>query len=163
MPAKRSSQPLKTKKSKKSGSFTTNDLVTQILNVAEGNLSIELPEGAAILDIPVKGAVPCFISYDARTDVKGTPISVRLNGNEVANLVYNDESGSKSTVVNLSAFLRPGPNDLQCLAVVFDAIFDASKATIIVLSEGSTIINKEYRTNQIAEGFDQHWQLDYRP
>ena len=66
-------------------------------------------------------------------------------------------------MVNLGGSLRRGDNDLRCVAAAFDKFFDQTRATITVLSEGSTVIDVEFVTTQMVEGFDRHWLIEFTP
>jgi hypothetical protein len=128
----------------------------------KGQITLTIPEFST-LSIPVTSNVICDIAYDTSDwTLNGTSMSVFVNGNEVANIVFRNEKGHKTNSVNLDGFLNNGINDVNCKCSVFDRVSPSTKGDFSITADGHLIVNKSYVTTEFGQAFDEHWSLDKR-
>jgi hypothetical protein len=139
-----------------------------IADVSEGfraNRTVDVGDLRDLV-IPIRGNnISCEAYFESPITTKGTRLLVTVNGDDVLELVYDDESGSKQDAVDVTHLLNPGQNDLRvrCLTSCHPLDGTVDSGLVWLRSRDSTVIRKKYETRGSLEPFDQRWALWYEP
>lgn len=118
------------------------------------------------LVIPVSAPLACEAYFESPRVTSGTRMLITFNGEDVAELVYDDEDGRKQTSVDVTDLLQEGENDfrVRCLTSCVPLADSGDDAGLVWLRTAeATIIKKRYSTKGSLEPFDQRWTLWYEP
>jgi len=139
-----------------------------IVDVSEGfrtNRSVDVGDLRDLV-IPISdNNLRCEAYFESPMTTKGTRLLVTVNGDDVLELVYDDEDGTKQDAADLTHLLSPGQNDfrVRCLASCHPLDGTVDSGLIWLRSRDSTVIRKKYETRGSLEPFDQRWTLWYEP
>jgi len=126
--------------------------------VTEGSLSIA---DLSKIVIPASRPLHCDLFYKSIRPTTGSRITAFLNGQEVANIVYDGNKGTKTVRVDLTKRLKSGVNELRCRCLVsnFPLENQSDEGLMWIRRHDDTIIRKKYSTMGVLEPFDQIWKL----
>jgi len=95
----------------------------------------------------------------------GSRLLLSVNGEDVIDLYYDNEQGSKQETIDLAGHLVPGKNELRVRCLVACHPIDGLSDTGLLWLRGpeATIIRKQFATKGSLEPFDLRWTLLLEP
>jgi hypothetical protein len=151
---------------------TTAGRMPKGVSVGGGKLSLpRAQKGGKAADFARAAAVPASsdVRFCAAFEViskdpaDGIAAAVAVNGELVELIEYSGETGRKDMKVDLKPFLKPGPNEVEFLAILINTRgFKTRAARVMVdIGGGRELASHEcFQTSQEEELHDEVWQLD---